>query len=160
MNNYTLGLDFSRIQTCQVSKKSTILGLIMLILSVSFLPIAIVFYFLFINHEPVEINGVLTYYGDPAYSSTMLGIIISFFSSGIVFFVIFILNMFIKPKPYIILNRDIDDYKQIYYVYDNRKKLEIYLKDDLAVIYNKRYDSVSKEDNPKKVIELLNKYVV
>ncbi|XMB71988.1 hypothetical protein RJI07_07755 [Mycoplasmatota bacterium WC30] len=153
-----LGFDYSNLVSCTVKKKNNLVALILLIVGVSLLPMSIIFLILFLSQAPMEINGVMTNYGDPGYNTFFYSFLGAFFSVALICIVLGFVFMLGKPKPYIILSKDID-YNPFYYIYNSRRHEEIYLNDKFAIVYNLKYNRAYHEVNPEAVKRIFKKFV-
>lgn len=159
MSQTMLGYDFSNLSSCTVKRRNNLLSMIFVIIGVSLLPIFIIFLMIFIFQASIDINGASTPYGDPAYMrffSVFLPVM-GLVSFGLI--ALALLNVFGKPKTYLIMDSNNLDLSKFYYIYDHKKKEEIYLTDKHAIIYRKRYQAVSEENNPQEIKKLMRQYV-
>ena len=157
MNLSEIGFDISNLQTCTIKKKGILGSLILLIIAGSFLPILIVFVILFLTQSTIEINNVLTSYGDPGYLEFFYGFLGSFGSITLLLLFSGLFLLLKKPKLHMIVDQDPLHMETFYYIY--HRKQEIYLTDRFAVIYNHRYQTIQIEQDKARLDELLHTHV-
>lgn len=154
-----LGFDFSNLSTCQIRKKNTILGLVMIILSMCFFPIGIIFLILFLKQVPMDINDVLRYYGEPEYMLFFYIFLGVAFGLSLIFMLIAALNLIRKPVTYMYVIKDTTNFDKVYYIFDRKKREEIYLTEKYSVSYQSLYNRTYHESNPNVINDMIEKYV-
>ncbi len=153
-----LGFDYSNLVSCTVRRKNKMLALVSFILAPTFLLIFGTFLIMYLLGVPMEINGVQTEPTDPSYIEfiTIFGAI--FGSVSVLFIAFGFMGAFLKPKIYLIMDND-PELNQFFYIYDRTRRQEIYLTDKFALTYRQSYSSVTKENNPNAIRDLMNRYV-
>ena len=158
MNLNELGFDYSNLNSCTITKKTFILPFVGLILFLCFAPILIIFVILYLLEVPMHFNGVLTYPNDPQYQQFFIIFLASFGGLSLLS-LSFGLGFFIKPKLYMVIDKDSKNYEPFYYVNNARKHQILYITESFALIYNTKYHTLTEETNPKDVQELLYQFV-
>ncbi len=153
-----LGFDYSNLVSCTVKKKNNLVALILFIVGLSLLPVTIAFLIMYIVQLPMEINDVVTNFGEPGYNAFFFSFLGIFFSSSLACIIFGVLTLFAKPKPYIVMSKDID-YSKFYYIYNYRKHEEIYLTEEFAVVFNTKYNRAYHEVNPDVVKSIFSKFI-
>lgn len=159
MNLTEIGFDILNLSSCTVRKKNMLLSLILFLIALCILPVVIVFTILYITKTPVEINNVLTYYGDPAYTAFFSVFLPAFWGVTMFIFCLGMLSLLIKPKLYIIMGKDSRNFDTFYYIYNYRKNEEIYLTEKYAIIHNTKYNKTRQEYKYEEIKYLFNKYL-
>ncbi len=152
-----LGFDYSTLEFASISKKNHLLLLIMLIFSSSFFIILITFIILYLLKVPMDINGVQREFSEPEYSSFFTMFLTILTALSLLGIIIAIIQIFIKPKPYINLNKDIDLNKYYQIIINNSK--EFYLFDQIGFYYFPKTQEVTKIKNYSEIINLKEKYI-
>ena len=159
MNLNNLGFNFSKLSACTVKRKNLIGSLVMYILAACFLPMVIVFIILYLTKSPIEINNVMVNFGEPAYNAFFYPFVGAFLFLSILFLALAIYFSVGKTKVYMIIDRDKTTYNKLYYIYNRKKKEEIYLTEKFAIAYSYKYNNTYHETDPKKVKDLLNSFI-
>lgn len=157
LNN--LGFDYSRLESCTIKRKNNIVSLIMYILAACFLPMVLIFIILYITKSPIEINNVMVNFGDPAYDAFFFPFVGTFTFISVLFVGIAVFFNLRKAKDYIIIDQDQNGYSKVYYIYNRKKKEEIYLTEEYAIIYSYRNNTTYHEVDPVTIKELLNAFI-
>jgi hypothetical protein len=157
LNN--LGFDFSNLSTCTVKRKNGLLAMVMFILTGSFLPTPLIFIILYLNGKSIEINGEMVNYGDPSYNDFYLYFVGGFLLLSLFFLILGIYGATRKPKDYIIMDLDKTDFEKIYYIFNWRRKEEIYLNKNIVIIYNYKLDTIAKFEDHNSIKEYFDKYI-
>lgn len=119
-----LKLNFEKIKAARFYSKQQIVLLVMMILSVSLLPILIVFGILFFIQAPIESNGILYNPGTEGYLSTYYTVFIVLGAIALPALVGFVIALFAKPKCIMQILPDIN-FDGIYILY-KRTKIEVF----------------------------------
>ena len=154
-----LGLDFSNLSTCTIKRKNKLISFVMFILTGSFSVMPIIFLALYFTKSPIEINGNMVNFGEPAYNAFFYPFVSIFLSLSIIFLVVGIISSCKKPKTYMIIDRDTINYDKVYYIYDHHKKEEIYLTDKYAISYNLKYNVTKNEVDPARVKKYFEEFL-
>jgi len=158
MINSLLKFDFSNIRNGIIYKRNYLFKMILSILIFSFFFIFITFLILYLLHVNININGVERNFIDLEYQSFFISFFKFFSFSILILLMLFMTNLFQKKKPYIIIDCD-TNLNIIYYIYDFSSKKEIYISDELTLIYDSRFDYLESLKNIDKINEIKEKYI-
>ncbi len=153
-----LGFDFSNLNTVSIRRKSFLTTYILLIVSITFIIIFLVFGILYLFEVPMEMNGVMVPYTDPSYQEFFRVFLLAFGGVSIALLLPAFLTLFIAPKLVLVKDQD-PELNPFFYIFDSRKKREIYLTDHAAWIYQTKYNQVHKEVNPNELKAIREKFI-
>lgn len=153
-----LGFDFSNLNTVSIRRKSFLTTYILLIVSITFIIIFLVFGILYLFEVPMEMNGVMVPYTDPSYQEFFRVFLLAFGGVSIALLLPAFLTLFIAPKLVLVKDQD-PELNPFFYIFDSRKKREIYLTDHVAWIYQTKYNQVHKEVNPNELKAIREKFI-
>ncbi len=158
MINPKLEFDFSNIRNGIIYKKNYLFKMILSIIIFSLFLILITFLFLYLLHVNMNFNGVERHFDDPIYQNFFMSFFKFFVFSILILLMLFITNIFQKKKPYIIIDCD-TNLNIIYYIYDYSNKKEIYISDELTLIYDFRFDYLESFKDTDKINDIKEKYI-
>ncbi|XFA99675.1 hypothetical protein ACAG96_03600 [Candidatus Izemoplasma sp. B36] len=159
MNLSELGFDFSNLQTCTIKKKNHLFPLITTIIGLSFLPIFIVFLVLFLLQVNIEMNNIPTTYGDPEYMKFFSIFLPVMGGISLIFIILSIYGLTMKPKLYMVVDKDKTNFDTFYYIYNSFRKEYIYLTENFVLIYNERYKNLREETSYREISKIKNKFI-
>lgn len=159
MNLSELGFDFSNLQTCTINKKNHLFPLITTIIGLSFIPIFIVFLVLFLLQVNIEINNVPSTYGDPEYMKFFSIFLPVMGGLSLIFIFLSIYGLTMKPKFYMVIDKDKTNFDTFYYVYNRVRKEYIYITNQYVLIYNDRYKNIREETSFREITKIKDKYI-
>ena len=115
-----LKLNFEKIKAARFLAKQQIFLLVMMILSLSLLPILIVFGILFYIQAPIESNGTLFQPGSEGYLNTYYTVFIVIGAIALPNLIGFVVSLFAKPKCIMQIIPDIN-FEGLYIVYKHNR---------------------------------------
>ena len=159
MNLTELGFDYSNLNSCLIKRKNYIIAFVGAILALVFLPIFIAFLVIYLLEVPLDINDVMTNFGEPAYQQ-FFGIFLPLIGGvSIIVIILTLVGVFSKPKTYMIIDKDKTNFDTFYYIHNHKKNELIYMTSDYMLVYNQKYKSMFEESNKKIINEVINRFV-
>ncbi len=159
MNLSELGFDYSNLNSCLIKRKSYTIAFVSAILALVFLPIFIAFLVIYLLKAPIDINDVMTYFGEPAYQRFFVIFLSAIGSISIIFLILTLVNIFKKPRTYIVIDKDKTNFDTYYYIHNYKKNELIYMTSEYMLVYNQKYNSMFEESNKKIIDEVLNRFI-